>query len=136
MNHFESILILFPSAFFAILFLQSGIDKVVDRKGNVEYHTKQFANSPLKNLTLPMLTVLTIMEICCGLLSITGILFFLTSGNPRICFYADCLVSINFLSLFFGLRLSKDYTGAAGLVPYFIASLLAIYFAGIFPHML
>ncbi len=122
------ILILFTSAFFAILFLQSGIDKVVDWKGNLEYHTKQFENSPLKRFSLPMLVTIMILEISCGFMSVTGIIFLLLKGDSQISLYADYLASIIFLSLFFGLRISKDYRGAAGLVPYFIASLLAIYF--------
>jgi uncharacterized membrane protein YphA (DoxX/SURF4 family) len=121
-------LIVFSSAFFAILFLQSGIDKVADWKGNFEFHTKQFEHSPLKSFTLPMLVTITIMEISCGLMSALGVIFLLFKNDPEISFYADCLASIVFISLFFGLRLSKDYRGAAALVPYFILSLLAIYF--------
>ena len=130
LTHLHPALIIFSSAFFAILFLQSGIDKATDWKGNLEYHTKQFANSPLKNFALPMLVVITVMEISCGFMSLSGIILFLARHDSQIAFYADCLASINFLCLFFGLRLSKDYRGAAGLVPYFIVSLLAIFFAG------
>ena len=41
---------LFTCAFLAILFLQSGIDKVVDRSGNLEWLTGHFASSPLAGL--------------------------------------------------------------------------------------
>lgn len=122
------ILLVFTCAFFAILFLQSGLDKVIDRKGNLEYHTKQFENSPLKNFTVPMLLTVTVMEISCGCMSLAGIVFFIFKGDPRISMYADWLAAVIFLSLFFGLRVSKDYRGAAGMVPYFIVALLAIYF--------
>jgi hypothetical protein len=37
----------FVSAFLAILFLQSGIDKIVDRRGNFEWLKGHFAKSPL-----------------------------------------------------------------------------------------
>jgi hypothetical protein len=43
------------SAFLAILFLQSGADKVVDRRGNIEYLKKHFAKSPLAGTVVPML---------------------------------------------------------------------------------
>ena len=124
----HSALIIFTSAFFAILFLQSGIDKIVDWKGNAEYHSKQFANSPLKKYAIVMLIMITVMEVSCGFLSLPGIILYLMNNDVLVSFYADCLASVNFLSLFFGLRISKDYKGAAGLVPYFIVSLLAIYF--------
>ena len=42
----------FISAFLAILFLQSGIDKVVDRRGNLEWLTGHFAKSPLARAEL------------------------------------------------------------------------------------
>ena len=35
--------------FLAILFLQSGLDKVIDRKENLNWLRSHFANSPLKN---------------------------------------------------------------------------------------
>ena len=44
----------FVSAFLAILFLQSGIDKVVDRRGNLEWLKGHFAKSPLAGM-VPLL---------------------------------------------------------------------------------
>jgi len=41
---------IFASAFLAILFLQSGIDKIVDRRGNFEWLKGHFAKSPLVEL--------------------------------------------------------------------------------------
>ena len=51
------------SAFLAILFLQSGLDKVVDRKGNRTYLDQHFANSPLARTVGPMFVVITILEL-------------------------------------------------------------------------
>jgi hypothetical protein len=34
------------------------------------------------------------------------------------------------LMLVFGQRMTRDYTGAASLVPYFIVTLLSLYFLG------
>ena len=50
------------SAFLAILFLQSSIDKIVDRRGNLDYFKKHFAKSPLAGTVTPMLTVITILS--------------------------------------------------------------------------
>ena len=44
------ILQILVSAFLAVLFLQSGLDKVVDRKGNREYLNAHFARSPLAGI--------------------------------------------------------------------------------------
>ena len=46
------------SAFLAILFLQSGIDKIVDRRGNLEWLRGHFAKSPLAG-TVPALLIAT-----------------------------------------------------------------------------
>src|SRR2546423_12145216 len=54
------------SAFLAILFLQSGIDKVVDRRGNLEWLNGHFAKSPLAGMVPAMVTVITILEIVAG----------------------------------------------------------------------
>ena len=47
--------------FLAILFLQSGIDKVVDRSGNIEWLTGHFASSPLAGIVPFMVT--TVLDI-------------------------------------------------------------------------
>ena len=60
------------SAFLAILFLQSGIDKVVDRRGNLEWLTGHFAKSPLAGLVPLMLSVITLLELTAGGLSAVG----------------------------------------------------------------
>ena len=76
-----------------------------------------------------MLFMLTMMEIGCGITSLAGIIFYFLNGTTTISFYAACFASLILLCLFFGLRISKDYRGAAGLVPYFIVALLGIYFS-------
>ena len=50
-----------PCAFFAVLFLQSGVDKVVDRKGNLAWMEPHFESSPFKGLVPMLLSVLTLM---------------------------------------------------------------------------
>ncbi len=127
MIQLHTALVMATSVFFAILFLQSGLDKVIDWKGNYEFHTSHFVNSPLKKISGLMLRVITLIEISCGLLSVIGLIYFLIKDDSVICFYASCLASVNFLALFFGQRISKDYAGAAALVPYFILSLIGMY---------
>ena len=64
------ILQILVSAFLAILFLQSGIDKVVDRRGNLEFLQGHFAKSPLAGMVPLLATVITILEIASGALSL------------------------------------------------------------------
>ena len=63
---------IFASAFLAILFLQSGIDKVVDRRGNFEWLKGHFAKSPLAGIVPVLLGAITILELAAGILSAVG----------------------------------------------------------------
>src|ERR1700694_3566930 len=120
----------FASAFLAILFLQSGIDKIVDRKGNLEWLKGHFAKSPLAG-TVPLLfAVLTIIEVAAGLLNGIGFLALIFARNSTIAFYGAVMSAIAITALFFGQRVAKEYAGAAILVPYFLVTLVAIYLLG------
>ena len=118
---------LFVSAFLAILFLQSGIDKIVDRQGNLSWLSGHFAKSRLAGMVPLLFTVLTIIEVSAGALSWIGILVFLFSHDTTIAFYGAVASAIAILCLFLGQRMAKDYAGAAILVPYFLLTLVAIY---------
>src|SRR5713226_9504799 len=82
------------SAFLAILFLQSGIDKVVDRRGNLEWLEGHFAKSPLAGIVPAMVTVITILEIAAGGLSAIGCVAIILTRNTTIAFYAAIMAAI------------------------------------------
>jgi diacylglycerol kinase len=115
------------SAFLAILLLQSGIDKVVDRRGNLEWLTGHFAKSPLAGLVPLMLSVITLLELAAGGLSAVGCVLILVLRGSTLAFYGAVIAAISLTALFFGQRVAKDYPGAAILVPYFLLTLVAIY---------
>ena len=118
---------LLVSLFLAILFLQSGIDKVVDRQGNLQWLSGHFAKSPLAGFVPLLFTILTIIEVAAGALSGIGFLALLFMHNSTIAFYGAIVSSVAILCLFFGQRIAKEYAGAAILVPYFLVTLVAIY---------
>jgi diacylglycerol kinase len=115
------------SAILAILFLQSGIDKVVDRRGNLEWLKGHFAKSPLSGIVPALLTAITILEIAGGVLSAIGCVVIIFSRDSIVAFYGAVISAIAILALFLGQRMAKDYAGAAVLVPYFLLTLVAIY---------
>jgi uncharacterized membrane protein YphA (DoxX/SURF4 family) len=121
------ILQILVSAFLAVLFLQSGIDKVVDRRGNRAYLDQHFARSPLAGTVGPMLIVVTILEVSAGVLSAVGCALVLLTHDSLVAFLGAVVAGVNIIALFFGQRVSKDYAGAAALVPYFLLTLAAIY---------
>lgn len=123
----EFVLQLLVSLFLVILFLQSGIDKIVDRQGNLQWLSGHFSKSPLAGMVPLIFGVLTIIELAAGLLSGIGFLVLLFAHNPAIAFYGAIVSAVAVLCLFFGQRMAKEYAGAAILVPYFLLTLVAIY---------
>jgi hypothetical protein len=117
----------FASAFLAILFLQSGIDKVIDHRGNLEWLKGHFANSPLAGIVPALVTVITILEIAAGALSAIGCVVVILLRDSTVAFYGAVISAVALIALFFGQRMAKDYAGAAVLVPYFLLTLVAIY---------
>ena len=117
----------FASAFLAILFLQSGIDKVVDRRGNLEWLKGHFAKSPLAGMVPLLVTVITLLEIATGALSAVGCALIVLARDSTLAFYGAAFAAISIIALFFGQRMAKDYAGAATLVPYFLLALSALY---------
>jgi uncharacterized membrane protein YphA (DoxX/SURF4 family) len=122
-----SLLQVLISALLAILFLQSGSDKVVDRRGNLEWLGGHFARSPLARFVPVLVTVITIIEVAAGVLSGIGCVMIIFSRDSTIAFYGAVLSAIAIVALFFGQRMAKDYAGAAVLIPYFLLTLVAIY---------
>ncbi len=112
--------------FLAITFLQSGLDKVIDWKGNLGWLTGHFAKSPLRGVVPPMLATITLMELAAGAVSAAGVVLLVLSGGTRVAMWGAALSGLSFVALFFGQRMAKDYAGAGGLVPYFLVTLVAL----------
>lgn len=111
----------------SILFIQSGLDKVFDWKGNLGWLTGHFSKTFLSGMVPPMLGTITLMELATGILSGAGIVYFLITGSTALMFYGSVIGALSVIGLFFGQRVAKDYPGAAVLVPYFILLLVLMY---------
>jgi hypothetical protein len=118
---------IFGSAFLAILFLQSGIDKIIDHRGNLEWLKGHFAKSQLAGVVPVLLAAITIVEVAAGALSAIGCIILIVSRETTLAFYGAVASAVGLIALFFGQRMAKDYAGAAVLVPYFLLTLIAIY---------
>jgi uncharacterized membrane protein YphA (DoxX/SURF4 family) len=115
------------SLFLAILFLQSGMDKVMDWRGNLGYMQPHFAKSPLAAVVPAILLVLTILEVSSGVVNGVGFLELLVLGRSQIAFWGSALAAFTVTALFFGQRMAKEYSGAAVLVPYFLLTLVGLF---------
>jgi uncharacterized membrane protein YphA (DoxX/SURF4 family) len=118
---------LFAALFVAILFIQSGLDKVFDWKGNVEWLTGHFSKTFLAPFTTVMVAKITVLELLTGFTAAAGIVYFFAAGSTIVIFCSAILGSLTLTGLFFGQRVAKDYAGAAVLVPYFLLTLALMY---------
>ena len=112
--------------FLSIALLQSGSDKIIDRKGNLEWLSSHFSDSPLHGLAPLLLNVVTVLEIFAGSCTLIGSFVNLVNGNNMLLTIGLLIAALNFLALFLGQRIAKDYEGAAVLVNYFILNILGL----------
>ena len=118
---------LLTALFVAILFIQSGLDKVFDWKGNLEWMNGHFSKTFVAGSVPMMLATITVMELATGFLAAAGLIYFVATGSTFLIFWAAVLGAVSIIALFFGQRIAKDYAGAAVLVPYFILLLILIF---------
>ena len=115
--HFSQLL---TALFLAILFLQSGLDKVFNFGDNLGWLTGHFSKTPFRGQVKMMLVTITITEVAAGALALLGAGQIVLNGEKTLAMYGAQLATLNIAMLFFGQRIAKDYAGAASLVPYFI----------------
>tara|TARA_Y100000758_G_scaffold82733_1_gene56064 strand:- start:496 stop:906 length:411 start_codon:yes stop_codon:yes gene_type:complete len=113
-------------AFLGICFIQSGLDKVTDWKGNLSFLTDHFSKTFFKNTVPLLLIVITILEVAGGLLCFIGVAYGIIYHDFNFLLYGLLLCGINLVALIFGQRFAKDYAGAAVLVNYFILIMVGV----------
>jgi uncharacterized membrane protein YphA (DoxX/SURF4 family) len=123
-NHPTEILILL---FLIVTFMQSGIDKILDWKGNIEFIKSHFKNSPLRNNVPLLLAIILTIEIAAGIFMIIGTYQIYSSGLKEIALIGVELSAIALIFLLIGQRLAKDYAGAMTLAVYFIITLFGVF---------
>jgi hypothetical protein len=122
---------LFACAFFAACLLQSSLDKVFDRQGNLDWLLPHFAKSPFRNWVPAALTGLTVLELASGAGSAAAVVSLFLGGPDWIPVASMSAVCFTFFVLFASQRIAKDYAGAACLASYFAVALLGLYLVGL-----
>lgn len=123
----ENLTEIFILVMLAIVFLQSGMDKIMDWKGNLGWLKGHFANSPIKNMVPFSLFIITILEIISGLSAVVGTVSILSCGGTLFALVSGIFSAVTFTLLFLGQRLAKEYAGAQGIVVYMIPTFFLIY---------
>ena len=112
--------------FLIITFLQSGVDKLVDWKGNLSFIKSHFKNSPLKNMVPLLLAIILILEVLASVLMIIGVYQLYTSELKEMASLGVQLSALSLIFLLIGQRLAKDYAGAMTLAVYFIIAIIGL----------
>ena len=120
----------FVGAFLAVLFLQSGLDKVLDWKGNKAYVTGYLEKTPFRRVSGFLFFIITLLEVLAGIASAAGVLSTVLLRQTQLGLLGAFLAAASVLSLFLGQRLAKDYASAAGMVPYFLTTVVALVLLG------
>lgn len=124
LNNATEILLLI---FLVITFLQSGIDKITDWKGNLGWLKGHFSETPLKNMVPLLLGTVLIIEVAAGVLCLIGVVQLLLSQESTLAFYGAILSCVSLLMLLFGQRIAKDYEGAKTIAVYFIPAIFLVF---------
>ncbi|WP_418501898.1 DoxX family protein [Flagellimonas sp.] len=113
--------------FLTITFLQSGIDKMLDWKGNLGWLTGHFSKSIFKGSVPVLLGTILVLEMLSGILCGVGVFQFVIDGDSSIGFLGALLSAITLLLLLLGQRVAKDYAGAQTIVVYLIPTVFLVY---------
>ena len=122
----EKIAFLFVLTFFLIVFLQSGLDKVYDYKGNLSFLNTLLGGFFSSSLITLALVSVTILELTSGLLCLLGILDVVFNDSNLTGLIGLIVGSFALLVLLFGQRVSKNYDGAKTIAVYFILAVIGL----------
>ena len=123
----DNIPLLFVLAFLSIVFIQSGLDKIINWKGNLEFTSSTLSSKIPSFLVVFALFFVLILETFGGFASLGGII-------ELICFKDQFLwakigissCSSALLVLLLGQRISQNYVDAKTIVIYFIVALIGL----------
>ena len=112
--------------FLGIAMIQSGFDKIIDWKGNRSFLIDHFSNTFFSQFVMPLLLVVTILEVIGGIVCFIGVGDVLINNNSQLIKVGLFIIALDLIALFFGQRFAKDYVGAAVLVNYFILTVIGL----------
>ena len=115
------------SIFIGIVMAQSGLDKIFNWEGELDFITEKFSKTILSNFSIIGLIQVTILETLSGLLSLFGSIMVLFYDDKSYGIVGLILAAGSLCILMAGQRISKDYDGAAALVPYFLLTVIGLF---------
>jgi len=113
--------------FTIITFLQSGLDKITDWKGNVGWLKEHFGNTFLGGMVPLLVITILILEVLVGFMAIGGFYSLVVNEESVLALWSLTLAAITLLLLLFGQRVAKDYPGAFTITGYFMVVVFGIF---------
>ena len=126
-KHITEILLL---AFLAITFLQSGLDKIFDWKGNVSWLKEHFSKTFMAKMVTFNVAIVLVFELVAAILCVLGVYQLIANNNKVFGLYGAILSCVVLILLLFGQRVAKDYDGARTIAIYFIPAIFAVFLLG------
>lgn len=111
----------------AILFVDAALEKFRDWRGTLGFFREHFGKTWLRPFVVPLLVLLTVMMTAAAVGCVGGVVQLLLGQSPVLAWWGAALSAVTLLSLFFGQQVAKDHAGANGLIPFFLASLFALW---------
>lgn len=113
---------------FAIVWLQSGVSKLIGFKGELAYFNQQFKSTwGIKHMVKESLVLITVLEIGSGLIQIAAIYSLWASQDLILCYWAGLTNLFTLFTLITGQRMAKDYAGAQGIMVYIVAAMILLF---------
>ena len=113
-------------SFFSIVFIQSGLDKVFNKKENLSFLYELLGKVFSKSLILVAFYSITLLEVASGFLCLIGILEIIAYGSSMLGYWGLIVGALALLILLFGQRMSQNYDGAKTITIYFILTVFGI----------
>ena len=126
-NFISSIPVYLILVFTIITFLQSGLDKMMNWKGNYEWLTGHFKGTFMGGMVSLLLGIILVLEIITGLMALAAIYTLYAIEDPTLALWSLVLAAVTLLMLLFGQRVANDYAGAFTIVGYFIVIIFGIF---------
>ena len=119
--------LLFVLAFLSIVFIQSGLDKIINWKGNLEFTSSTLSSKIPSFLVVFALFVVLILETFGGFASLGGIIELIFCKDQYLwAQIGTSCCSFALLVLLLGQRISQNYVDAKTIVIYFIVALIGL----------
>ena len=113
-------------SFFSIVFIQSGLDKVFNKKENLSFLYELLGKVFSKSLILVAFYSITLLEVASGFLCLIGVLEIIAYGSSTLGYWGLIVGALALLILLFGQRMSQNYDGAKTITIYFILAVFGI----------